>query len=236
MRLHDAAPHGAGTFALKGGTVINLFMRDMPHLSVDLDLVFPDYGIRKSKARSMHGLTSVRWCPRPGIASIHQRQTPSTAMHITQRLLSLIAAIGAAVMLTGCVYYPAHRGYSAAPGAYPNHPGYAAYGQVINVEYLRGSGSRTSGAAGAVIGGVVGGAMGNQFGRGGGRALATAAGIAGGALVGSSIERDMNRVPVDFYRVTVQFDDGGVRAFDYPQPPNVRIGDRVSVQGEQLYR
>jgi predicted nucleotidyltransferase component of viral defense system len=28
------------TFALKGGTAINLFVRDMPRLSVDLDLVF----------------------------------------------------------------------------------------------------------------------------------------------------------------------------------------------------
>ena len=27
------------TFALKGGTAINLFVRDMPRLSVDLDLV-----------------------------------------------------------------------------------------------------------------------------------------------------------------------------------------------------
>lgn len=32
-----------GTFALKGGTAINLFIRDMPRLSVDLDLVFADY-------------------------------------------------------------------------------------------------------------------------------------------------------------------------------------------------
>ena len=31
------------TFALKGGTAINLFVRDMPRLSVDLDLVFPDH-------------------------------------------------------------------------------------------------------------------------------------------------------------------------------------------------
>jgi len=34
---------GDDTFALKGGTAINLFVRDMPRLSVDLDLVFPDY-------------------------------------------------------------------------------------------------------------------------------------------------------------------------------------------------
>ena len=30
-------------FALKGGTAINLFIRDMPRLSVDLDLVFVDH-------------------------------------------------------------------------------------------------------------------------------------------------------------------------------------------------
>ena len=30
-------------FALKGGTAINLFLRDMPRLSVDLDLVFTDH-------------------------------------------------------------------------------------------------------------------------------------------------------------------------------------------------
>ncbi len=29
-------------FGLKGGTAINLFLRDMPRLSVDLDLVFTD--------------------------------------------------------------------------------------------------------------------------------------------------------------------------------------------------
>jgi len=31
------------TIALKGGTAINMFVRDMPRLSVDLDLVFPDH-------------------------------------------------------------------------------------------------------------------------------------------------------------------------------------------------
>ena len=30
-------------FALKGGTAINLFVRDMPRLSVDLDLAFVDH-------------------------------------------------------------------------------------------------------------------------------------------------------------------------------------------------
>lgn len=37
-------------FALKGGTAINLFLRDMPRLSVDLDLVFPDHALPREKA------------------------------------------------------------------------------------------------------------------------------------------------------------------------------------------
>lgn len=42
--LVAAAPHifWDDTFALKGGTAINLFIRDMPRLSVDLDLAFVD--------------------------------------------------------------------------------------------------------------------------------------------------------------------------------------------------
>ena len=38
------------TFALKGGTAINLFVRDMPRLSVDLDLVFPDHNLAREEA------------------------------------------------------------------------------------------------------------------------------------------------------------------------------------------
>ena len=38
------------TFALKGGTAINLFVRDMPWLSVDLDLVFPDHTLPRGQA------------------------------------------------------------------------------------------------------------------------------------------------------------------------------------------
>ena len=37
-------------FALKGGTAINLFVRDMPRLSVDLDLVFTDHTIERTEA------------------------------------------------------------------------------------------------------------------------------------------------------------------------------------------
>lgn len=38
--------------ALKGGTAINLFLRDMPRLSVDLDLTFTDYTLPRVAALS----------------------------------------------------------------------------------------------------------------------------------------------------------------------------------------
>lgn len=43
------------TFALKGGTAINLFIRDMPRLSVDLDLVFTDHRVPREQALARIG-------------------------------------------------------------------------------------------------------------------------------------------------------------------------------------
>ncbi|MEI7970834.1 MAG: nucleotidyl transferase AbiEii/AbiGii toxin family protein [Betaproteobacteria bacterium] len=43
------------TFALKGGTAINLFFRDMPRLSVDLDLVFVDPSLPRDEALAKIG-------------------------------------------------------------------------------------------------------------------------------------------------------------------------------------
>ena len=40
-------------FALKGGTAINLFLREMPRLSVDLDLVFADHRRGRDDAMRM---------------------------------------------------------------------------------------------------------------------------------------------------------------------------------------
>lgn len=50
--LLDAAPavFQGGQFALKGGTAINLFVRNLPRLSVDLDLVYRDYRSSREQA------------------------------------------------------------------------------------------------------------------------------------------------------------------------------------------
>jgi predicted nucleotidyltransferase component of viral defense system len=34
-------------FAIKGGTALNLFVQDMPRLSVDIDVVFTDYRLTR---------------------------------------------------------------------------------------------------------------------------------------------------------------------------------------------
>lgn len=50
--LTEVAPlvFESGVFALKGGTAINLFLRDMPRLSVDLDLVFTNHRLPRVDA------------------------------------------------------------------------------------------------------------------------------------------------------------------------------------------
>lgn len=37
-------------FALKGGTALNLFVQDLPRLSVDIDVVFTDHALEREPA------------------------------------------------------------------------------------------------------------------------------------------------------------------------------------------
>jgi len=50
--LTEVAPIAfeSNLFALKGGTAINLFLREMPRVSVDLDLVFTDHRVLREEA------------------------------------------------------------------------------------------------------------------------------------------------------------------------------------------
>jgi len=50
--LIDIAPDvfASNRFAMKGGTAINLFVQDMPRLSVDIDVVFTDHGLARDEA------------------------------------------------------------------------------------------------------------------------------------------------------------------------------------------
>ena len=54
-------------FAMKGGTAINLFVRDMPRLSVDIDVVFLPWQFQRDEA-----LTAIN----QELAAIEQRVAP----------------------------------------------------------------------------------------------------------------------------------------------------------------
>jgi len=129
--------------------------------------------------------------------------------------------------------------YQAPPQAIQyREASYVEYGHVANIEVLRSEtpGGGTTGG-GAVAGGVIGGVVGNQFGRGSGRAAATALGIVGGALLGNTIEGQHSGPRVyESYRVSVQTDNGGFRAFDVQSPGDLRIGDRVRIDNGQISR
>lgn len=112
-------------------------------------------------------------------------------------------------------------------------PAYTEFGRVQNISYVS-TAARTSGA-GAVIGAVIGGVIGNQVGGGTGKALATGAGVIGGAVAGNAIE-GRNRRDDELYRVSVRFDNGSVRDFDFSRIDELRIGDRVKFEGGQLQR
>ena len=47
-------------FAIKGGTAINLFLRDMPRLSVDIDLVYTYYQKPRDEALAAIASSLVR--------------------------------------------------------------------------------------------------------------------------------------------------------------------------------
>lgn len=104
------------------------------------------------------------------------------------------------------------------------------YGNVSKIEVVEAS---SRGAGGAVLGAVIGAVVGNQIGSGSGRAAATGLGAVGGAVIGNQIQK---RNETDVYRVSVRLDNGSVGQFDYSAIGDLRVGDRVLVEGGQLHR
>ena len=167
-------------------------------------------------------------------------------MQKTHRYFVLAGTVALAASLAACGHNrpaPAPQysgsyggGYQTAP-AYPQNAAGTEYGRVSNIEVLQGRGQGQTTGAGAVVGAVIGGVLGNQVGKGSGRAAATAVGVVGGAVAGHMAQNSMGGGSVrDVYRVSVQLQDGSVRAFDYPNAPDFRPGDYVRVDGNQIYR
>ncbi|HYW55658.1 MAG TPA: glycine zipper 2TM domain-containing protein [Polaromonas sp.] len=153
-------------------------------------------------------------------------------------LASLAACVAPPVNTTPVSTYPAQT----YPQTYPqtSQSNYVEYGRVSNVEVLRtpDQAASTTGV-GAILGGVAGAAVGSQIGGGSGRTAATVVGAVGGAVAGNAIERNRATANVNVresYRVSVQLDNGTSRAYDVPSYGELRIGDRVKIENNQLYR
>jgi outer membrane lipoprotein SlyB len=146
----------------------------------------------------------------------------------------LLASLGlAAAACASDPYYASSPRYAPGP-SYSSAPAaaYADYGRVVAIDVVRDGGGRTSGA-GAVLGGIAGGVLGHQIGNGRGNDAATVAGAVGGAVVGNEVER---RRGDEYYRVTVQFQDGREATFAQDSLGGLRVGDRVRIDGNRLLR
>lgn len=160
----------------------------------------------------------------------------------TTRLITIASSALALASLMACAPMNPPGPVSTYPATTypaPNTQGaYLEYGRVSNVEVVRLQQPSTGPGIGAVLGGVAGAVIGNQVGSGGGRAAATVIGAVGGAVAGNAIERSRtaNASAGESYRVSVQVDNGPMRAFDMSSYGDLRIGDRVRIENGQLYR
>jgi outer membrane lipoprotein SlyB len=137
--------------------------------------------------------------------------------------------------LLGACASPSRRGEPVYGGdRYESRAG-VTYGRVRHIEPI-GIPSDQPQGGGAVAGGILGAIIGRQFGdSNSGKNVGTVAGAVGGAVIGNEIEKNARR-DQGGVRVTVQLDGGGRRSFDYRDVGDLRVGDRVRIEGRQLYR
>ena len=145
-----------------------------------------------------------------------------------------IATASVALALAGCASDPAYYSEPRHTSAGPNYNtvAHGDSGRVVAIDVVRGGG-RTSGG-GAVAGAIIGGVLGHQIGSGRGNDAATVVGAVGGAVVGNEVERRRN--DDEQYRVTVQFRDGREATFMQGSLDGIRVGDRIRVADNRLYR
>lgn len=154
------------------------------------------------------------------------------------RAMRLVVPVLALSLLGACASHsprnePVYGG--SRPGASQPYYGEVAYGQVRSIENIGALQDQPQGA-GAVAGAIVGGVVGRQFGDSHhGRNVGTVVGAVGGAVIGNEIEKNARRESTGV-RVVVQLERGGTRSFDFKSQVDLRVGDRVRIEGDRLYR
>ena len=105
-------------FALKGGTAINLFVRDMPRLSVDIDLTYVPVADRESSLKEIDAaMRRIGKAIERGVPGAHVSESaPKGGKYITKliaRADDVQIKIEVTPVLRGCVYEPTVRSVSA---------------------------------------------------------------------------------------------------------------------------
>lgn len=144
--------------------------------------------------------------------------------------------ISAVHVLTVCGLMCAAPAYSATPAdpMIVAQAGYANYGVIDSIDIVPAE-HEHSGAGGAIVGGVIGGLLGHQIGRGSGNTAATVVGAVGGAVAGNEIAEHANR-PGNVFRVRVVLENGAQMMLNESSIGDLRVGDRVRVENNQLFR
>jgi outer membrane lipoprotein SlyB len=142
------------------------------------------------------------------------------------RRIALLCSVSAFVLISACSSNPPRM--DASRSATVSNE--LQYGNVSGIEVVAGE---SRGAGGAVLGAVIGAVVGNQIGSGSGRAAATGLGAVGGAVIGNNLQK---RNESDVYRISVRLDNGSTGQYDYSSIGDLRVGDRIQVQGGQLHR
>ena len=139
------------------------------------------------------------------------------------------------VMLSACASRPQTTNAPIYSPACTAPAASLSYGTVRGIEAVN-QGNEASTGAGAVVGGVIGAVVGRQFAdSNSGKNVGTVAGAVGGALIGNEVEKNSRREQ-QAVRVNVQVDHGGMRSFEFKSVGDLRVGDRVRIEGNQLYR
>lgn len=138
-----------------------------------------------------------------------------------------VLTVAAVSVLAGCAYYEPYPVYGRPVVAQRTE-----YGVVERIEMYRG-GSNAPIGLGAIIGGVAGGIIGHQFGGGSGNTAATIAGALAGGAIGNEVERANAD---ERFRIVVRLDSGGSVALDQVGQGELRVGDRVRIVNNRVYR
>lgn len=136
----------------------------------------------------------------------------------TVQLSTLVVVSLMAILLASCGSAPPQMGEQVIQ-----------YGRITRIDPVMLEGDEQLGL-GAVLGAAAGGLIGSTIGGGTGRDVAIVLGAIGGGVLGQNVQNKyVDKRPGS--HIIVALDNGVQVAVTQPVDPNLRVGDRVMIQG-----